>query len=105
MIHFYFLLPRVNVPLDLSISSFANLLVDTGSDISISKLKCRNDDAEIFLDDKVVITEITKDFTTFLGISFGTITLQPDVVLQHPFHIVPESFPIMQDRILGNDPP
>lgn len=92
----------VTVPLNLSITKSANLLLDTGAEICIFKVDKADDDFCIDTDNKIKLKGITDDYVESLGVCQAKISLGDSFII-HPFHIVPSNFPIPFDGILGND--
>lgn len=79
------------------------MLVDSGADISLLKLNCTNDDAEIFPQITVEIKGVTENTVKTYGMCIGTLTLPDGIIFKHKFYIVPENFPINSNGLLGND--
>lgn len=93
----------VTLPLLLSCTKSASLLVDTGSAVSILKLSKTDGDAFIDTENSVRLKGITENFVTTLGVCIGEIQLAENIFISNPFHIVPDDFPIPTDGIIGKD--
>ena len=92
----------VTLPLSISSAGSAKLLIDTGSDISLLKIDHADDDALVYTDNKIALKGITPKVISSIGVSIGKIQIQ-NTLIQHPFHLVPEDFPISVHGILGRD--
>ena len=91
------------MPLTLSSAKSANLLLDTGSDITVLKLQCADLDAFINTNHTLRLKGITSEVTSTLGVCQGTFQLNNKFQISHPVHLVPNDFPISCDGILGKD--
>lgn len=91
------------IELQISISdNICSFLVDTQADISIIKESSLNDDIFIDETEKIRIRGITKDAMDSIGITYADIFFD-DILLEHKLHIVPNSFNIPCDGIIGKD--
>jgi hypothetical protein len=93
----------VKLPLNISNSKIATLLLDTGSDISLLKINSADDDAQVSIEKKIKIKGIGTEIVTSLGVCFGNFQLSNKVSIGHAIHIVDSNFPIPGDGILGKD--
>lgn len=93
----------INLPLSISTSKTASFLIDTGADVSILKAEIIDNDALVYVDEKIKLKGITGSCVQSLGHIVGKIPLSELTTVSHKFHIVPESLPIPTDGILGND--
>jgi hypothetical protein len=92
----------VEIPLKEAIRGKAKLLLDSGTDVSLIKAHVLRDDVIIDERDIIDLQGISNTGPTTLGQLSASIQLQ-DGELSHPFHIIPENFPLKSDGILGRD--
>lgn len=92
----------MKVNLLLAISESATLLVDTGADCSILKLNVTKDDEIIYPELSAQLRGITNESLSTLGVCYGKIQINGEI-LEHPFQIVDDNFPVSCDGILGKD--
>lgn len=92
----------VIVPLQIAKNNRANLLLDTGSRITLIKKSCVMDDTICYIDQKIELKGISEDTVPTYGICYSNLDLSGSVV-NHPIHLVKDDFPIIYDGILGQD--
>lgn len=80
----------------------ANLLIDTGSKITLLKKDIADGNALCYTNQKAHISGITNEVISTLGICYSEFNLNGKIIT-HPVHLVSESFPISYDGILGID--
>lgn len=91
----------INIKIDKNLSTFNTFLVDSQADISIIKESALNDSLEIGTS-KINIKGVTEESVPTLG----RVTLQLNLdylEIKHEFHIVPDTFDIPTDGIIGKD--
>lgn len=93
----------VNLNLDILKSKELKFLLDTGADISVVKRQFINENSICNPNIKCTIKGITEENVYTLAVCDALISLSDEVQISHPFHIVPESFPINCVGILGKD--
>jgi len=77
------------------------MLYDSGSTISLIKLKNLKDDTPIY-EDKINLTGVTRHQIQNISKIYATIKINVHK-LKHVIHVVRDDFPIEQDGILGID--
>lgn len=77
-------------------------LCDTEADISVIKLSSFNNINKINKSEIISIKGIANDVVDSLG-TFSANIIFKEVVISHIFHVVPNSFNIPSDGILGKD--
>jgi len=77
------------------------MLYDSGSTISLTKLKTLKDNALIY-ENKIVLTGITGHKIHTLGKVYATINVDGHTI-KHAFYVVKDDFPIEYEGILGID--
>ena len=93
----------MQLPLQLSYNGeSANLLLDSGSEISILRLCEVNDDALVNTNQKNLLKGVNENLVTTLGVAIGKIQVN-GITFTHPFHIVADDFPVPAHGILGHD--
>ena len=93
---------RQEMQLSETINKNVCLLSDTGADISIIKVGQLEDDAEIMPDTEKVITGISEEPVTTIGLINLNIKMNGKEIV-HPFQVVYDKFPLRNNGILGRD--
>lgn len=91
----------VKINTDIS-PKFCKFLIDTQADISLIKESSVYKDLVINTYDKIVIRGIAEDTIETIGSAYSYIYVN-DSYLEHKIYIVPDSFNIPSDGILGKD--
>lgn len=92
----------IHIPFSLAINDVVNLLIDTGSQITILKKSCVKGNAICYTDYKAYLKGISDSLIATYGICYGEFKIG-GVSITHPVHLVKDNFPIPQDGILGKD--
>lgn len=79
-----------------------SFLVDTQADISVLKYDALIENTEIDSSEKINIKGVTDGSIASLGTILANLTF-PNLIVQHRFHIVPNTFNIPSEGILGKD--
>lgn len=90
------------INIEESIQEHTFMLLETGADISLIKLKCLKDDTLIDDSIKLKLQGINKNLIETIGRTFLTLHLG-NLVKEHFFHVVPNNFKIRTDGIIGRD--
>jgi len=91
----------VKLPVREAKREHINMLYDSGSTISLMKLKHLKDDALIY-ENKIALTGITGHKIHTLGKVYATINVDEHPI-KHAFHVIKDDTPIEHDGILGID--
>jgi hypothetical protein len=79
-----------------------NFLIDTQADISVIKFSSIRSYAPIDRSQIINVKGVTHDTIQSIGVAQLSLFIK-NLCIQHPFHIVPESFNIPVDAIIGKD--
>lgn len=79
-----------------------NLLLDSGSDVSILKINIPDLNGFVNVNNPVKLNGITANSISTLGRFVGQLKFE-DILLAQTFYLVTSAFPIVQDGLLGRD--
>lgn len=95
----------LNLEIDFSNSTSLTFLVDTGADVSLVRIQSLKGSTMVSQRTRFVLTGITSNSITTLGICTGNIAFPLAQTVNHEFSVVPEHFQLNSDSdgIIGRD--